>query len=323
MLQVPPIPPTQSEVKDFTLLKISVVALFTIALAGGAGYFFSTVNLATGSLLTIIFGMLFTLQTLLVRDKEKIVLIALIEAIAVAIPFFRNLTANYAALILLFFLLLVSASLSGRREMDNSFKIPFFKVSKIGLTGATTAVFLFVGAIYLGLGGSQFLSDKNSKLFIDQSLTPIFKILVPNYKSTSTAGEFFTNLLLKNLSPDERAVLEKAPSNLRDQIIKDNISKFVKNFEGFLGPINLKSTFPDIIYKAINTKIAELEADAKILLSLGALLILWFLIHSTIAFPLIYLPISIFSYLIYELLLMSGFILIQLEMQNKEVIVLR
>lgn len=324
MIQVLPPETLVKTPKDFSLLKISIIGVLVVAAAFGSGYFFSLVNLPLAFLFLIVFGLFFVIQTLLIQDTRGIILLSFLESVAIALPFFRNLTAEYLALTFILFFVLFSAIWSARKEMENSFKIRLFKVSRIALTNALSGALLFSGAIYLGMAGSQFLSEKQSKFLIDETIAPVAKALVPTYSSKMTVGDFFTGTVLKNLSSDEKAILEKAPPDLRNQLINNNVLKLVKNFEGYLGgPINLNSTVADVIYIGINKKVSNLENDAKILLSLGILIFLWFLISSTIAFPLIYFPISLLSYLLYESLLMFGFAYIQLEMRNKEVIVLK
>lgn len=299
------------ELKDFSRFKIAVIGILGIASAFGAGYFLSVVDLFLGTALALIFVIIFTLQAFFVNGKGTLALLILLEAVALGAPFYRIPTLYYGLLVFILFVMLYLGSLSGIRELDNAFKVPFFKIARIVLVSSMTALALFVGSLYMGFGGAGYLSDTQIKSFIGLNVDPVIKMFIPTYTSKTSVEKLLTQVVLKQLPPSQQ-----------DQLVAPVIGKLAKDIESFVGvPLSLTNTLSDAIFKVANSRISRLESDAKIVLAIVLFIAAWFFAKSAAA--IVYYPVVIFTYFVYEILFMTGFVYLQLETRNREVIVLK
>ncbi len=312
------------EVGDFSLLKTCIIGLLAAGLGGGSGYFFNSFNVFLGLLLLVAFGIVFTIQTLLVSSRLWLLILSLLESLAVALPFFKTLNVGFVGGWLLMFLIILLAALSARSEINNYFKIPFSRIAKTLAVDSLTAILLFVSIVYLGLGGAPSLSDKQFKSLIDAATADTFKLFVPVYDVNMKVLDVLTQGLSGTLLPDQKKILESASPEMRNQIIGQGTGEIQKSIEGFLGvPVDLESTVSDLVYSTIKDKVSKFSDDVKVVLTALLLLSLWIMFKTSFAFPLVYWPISFISYLLYQSLLLFGFAYIQLEMKNREVIMLK
>ncbi|MBI2592800.1 MAG: hypothetical protein HYW37_01380 [Candidatus Colwellbacteria bacterium] len=310
------------EIKDFSRFKIAVIGILAIASSLGTGYFFSIVDLFLGTLLAFVFIIIFTLQAFFVGGKWTLALLTLLEAAAVAAPFYRLPNLYYGLLAFVLFTMLYLGSLSGIRRLDNALKIPFFGIAKAVIVSSMTALALFLGSMYMGFGGVGYLSDAQIKDFIGLNVNPVVKMFVPSFTSKTSLERLLADVALGSLNPSDRESLKRLPLSERDKFVSPVVGKLAKDIEGYAGvPISLKSNLSEAIFKAVSSRVSKIESDGKTIIAIVLFVVAWFLVKSTAG--LLYYLVVIPTYFIYEILFMVGFVYLQFETRNKEVAVLK
>ena len=317
--------PKQVVERDFTLLKTIIIGLLGVAFMTGTGYYFSILNFTYAIPLVIAFSFLFVFQTIFIQSSKIDFLITFLEAIALAAPFYKNFSSYLLFATLIVFVVMISAALSARKEIDNTFRVPFSRVCRGILPSILTIVFVFVFAVYFGLAGNKFLSNKQVETVLgDAVVNPSLKIFMPKISNETSIDKVIAQLSEASINSLGGDALSGVPQTLKDSALNETSIGFVKTIEGFTGiKINLKDTLSGVIYNTAISKFNSLENDLKSVVVLGIIISVWFLFYWFFSFPLVYWSLSAVAYIIYQILLITGFAYLQIGTTNKETVVIK
>ncbi len=318
---------------DRSILKIAVLAVFSVVSLSAFGYFFKLFFqsgeeklLLISGLSAIIFLIFFTLQTLFIKSLKISSLMIFLSCVGLAAVFYD--IANSAILIgiALVFLALFFSNLNGVRELRNSLKISFWKINKTVLPKAIAAIFLFISIIYI-YGGSKtngefFISQQNfEKIVLSPSMIMVQRFY-PEINTSLTINELAVNLAKKQIG--ESSELNVLPLTVKKTMVNQAAAELEKQIAGFLSiskSAGKKSTISEAIYEALKNKFNTFPENIKSLILIGVVLTI-FLTLEVLALP-IRLIISFLAFIVYEILLAFGFANIELEGKSKEIIILK
>jgi len=326
---------------DRSMTKIIILAILGIVFASVFSYFLNSffINYQTTTLTISVgalagFLIIFLFQSLFIKSLWRVNLIIFLQSIGLMAGFYKRILAplqgkeiDIVPLILfwLMFAFLVWANWSGIRETRNLLKVKFWRISKIVLPKAIAAIALAGSVLFvfpsspLTVGFQLPISSSSLEKF----LTPASGILqkfIPGFDVSLSVAELTKSLAERQIAKLPEA--QRLPKSAQQQLI----AKAMKDFEGqianvFGSDINPKLKITDIAYEALKNKFEELPENLKfiVILSIAALL---FLTIEGVAIPFRWF-ITIIAFIIYEILLMTGFATIMLEGKSREIIILR
>lgn len=318
---------------DRSMLKIAVLAVFSVVSLSAFGYFFKLFFqggkenlLLISGLFAVIFLIFFTLQTLFIKNLKISSLVTFLSCVGLAAIFYD--IANSAILIgiALVFLALFSGNINGVRELKNSLKVNFWKINKTVLPKAIAAIFLFLSIIYIygnsGTNGEFFISQQNFEKIILSPSIIVAQKFYPEIDPSLTIDELAVNLAKKQI--EESPELNILPSTVKKMMVNQAAGELESQIKGFLSipeSVGKKLTISEAIYKTLKDKFNAFPENIKSLILIGVVLTL-FLTLEVLALP-IRLIISFLAFIVYEILLALGFANVELEGRSKEIIILK
>ena len=314
------IPHTISVTKSRVEVSAKLYGLVAMsALFGGlAGYLFSGGMLAWGAIILVVFLTLLILQTLFI-DKQKLLSLGVtLGAVAFAIPFFRLISVYFLAALLVFIVFLIHGAYRGRHEIDNMIKVRFSRVVHVITTSMITAVVIFLSATLIL--SSNFSVKKERVDQMVKIATPIIGRFINNFTPEMQARELFVDIVMKDAVKDKRfQVLSQAQ---KQSVINQGVLELEGRFEDSIGAeVSLDASVSENVHKIIETKLGSLTPRAQLYWSIIAIAAIWASVRS-VEF-LIYIPLALLAFLMYELLFALGFVSLQMETRSKEVISLK
>src|SRR3989344_1153814 len=311
-------PETVSDV-DASLLKIIALMALTTLSAGIVGYFLVNPNIVVGLSAIGVFLALFIFQVLLVKSWNKIFLGVLAQSVTMALPAvidIGRLPPHVVTAWAIFLFTAVSAEFSGIQKIKDSIIIPFWKVSRIVFTRMFVAICLFAAIIYIFVPappGSRLASASGAAGEI-AVVRPI-KYFIPEFSSATTVGQLLRMLaersvnaqkFAQSLSASEKGKLIREPANGLESLIEEKI-----------GPIDFNLTIGSAIIKTIANYMVNLGFFSFLLANVVILASLSLLFRGVSL--LLYFPVSIVVFLIYETLIVTNFISVQYESRSREI----
>jgi len=309
--------------------KTVTVGILTAFFAAVFSYlFFQFLTSSSGSFwlffsALIVFSLAFLLQNVLVGSFKT--LIGFVLADSLILSFFLFGRGGFYFVLggsLAVFAFLTLAAYQGFREIKSGLSIRFIKVGKAVMTGFMTAIAIFSSFSYIGVastGSVSFVSkDLLSGILLSSSST-IEKI----YPGFSFEKTFYDNLEALAYSQESKnpqiALLSSEQKNLMHREI---ISAYENQIVSFFGKsINFRDKTLDTLYFIISTKMSEAARQFGTVFYVIALVFIFLLIKGVA--PVVYWPVVIISFFVYQLLLAFGFATVLLEMRSKEVVILK
>lgn len=310
------------------LIKIALLILIGTLFAIGFSWFFRSfllggewMQLVWSSLCAIGFLVIFTLQTFFIRHTVLFALAFLFESVAL-IGFFITPTIPVIALFVVAYGLLLSASYSGRKLLENTLKIDFWNISKLivpkGIIVITLLVSVFI-PLYLqehrdALPLSLATFDKvlsSSNIFIQR----FYKDFDPSKSveetaRTATEQQLATMPQAELLGPKEKAT-----------VVKEGMKEFYARLFSYTGvQINPKDPISKAAYGVLEHKFKGLKDEAKLWVFIIAGSIVFISIAS-IMMP-IRIVVALLAYFLYEIMLALRFARVTIEEKPKETIIL-
>ncbi len=316
---------------DRSMLKIAVLAVLSIASLSAFGYFFKLFFqgnegnfLLFSGLSVTIFLIIFLLQTLFIKSFKISVLAIFLSCAGLLAAFYDNVS-NTAILIgiAFVFLALIAANLNGIRELKNSLKVSFWKISKTVLPKAVAAIFLFISVVYIYADSAEkkdfFISESNFNKILSPSVLVAQKFY-PELDLSLTFKEFAESLAKKQIEQTpELSILPKAVKNL---MVKQAAGEIEAKAVDFIGaPVSGNLKISEALYEAAKYKFNSFPENIKSIILIGIVLTI-FMTLEILAMP-VRLIISFLAFIIYELLLAFGFANVELEGRSKEIIILK
>ena len=299
-------------------LKIYILVFLTALTGAAASYFLNSSRFLGGIIFLILFLTFFIVESLFLHDKRRLTPTVVTVSVAFALPFFRLFSASFLVGFVILLVFLFQGARMGGLAMGNMVKIKFFRLVRIISGSIISAVVIFL-SIVLILTSNFSISRQR----VDQVValaTPFIERFIIGFDADKNTGELLTQItenqlakadeFMKLSSTDKRTVLTRETEAVKARI------------EESLGEkIDLNASVSENIHKIVDTKLSSLSPKAQIYWSVAFIAAIWLSVQS-IEF-IIYIPLAVLVFLVYELLFALGFAVIQTESRNKEVISFR
>lgn len=303
-------PEQRSPVKVYSLIGATAVLAFA------SGLLLSRGILGYGALTMVVFMTVLTVQSLTLRYTREMLIASASAALGLTLPFLFAPLVHFAVATAVIFLLFFAAHARGRREESNVLKIKFSHVARPVVGLILTAV--VISAVFmLFAGGTAALTEETANKMLDVAVAPLVKGYVKDFSSGAGMGDVLEDVA--------RGQIEKAPgseelTSFQKQLLVKQSSEEIRNIleerTGFRVQMDASA--------GKNLHAFLLEKSSGILdprAPLGIILLTLFvlLLVKSVEFVL-YIPLGILAFMLYELLIAFGFVAVQLEARNKEVI---
>ncbi len=314
---------------DSSFWKVTTVGVFTAFLAGVFAYFFFqflTSDVGGGfwpffSAL-IVFSLAFLLQNVLMRDFKVLSGFVFMDSLILSV-FLLGKGSFYFILggVTAVFIFLIIAAYRGFREMKGGLSIRFARVGKVVMISFMTAIAIFISFSYIGTAstGSVSFVSKNLLSNILLSSSSLMEKVYPGFSLEKTFSDNLEALAFNQekmnpqlalLSPEQKTIMHR-----------EIVSAYENQIIGFFGkPINFRDKTVDTLYFIVSTKMSEAASQFGAAFYLISLIFIFILVKGVA--PIVYWPVIIIGFFIYQLLLAFGFATVLLEMRSKEVVVL-
>lgn len=275
---------------------------------------------AAASLLFLVF---FILENIFINNKEKAAFVIFIQSLAFCLIFIKSKsTVPILVLTFLIFWVLFYGSYRGGKILNNSIKFSFSDFSRAVLPKAILALSLFFSVIIpisLKSGNNNGFPLPNSFFEgIIKSSQGIAGKILPGVDLTSSIGTAASQIAETNINKIPEAKV--LPPKMKMQLINKAAEDFYGQISDFLGiKIDPSLTFSQTIYQATKEKFFTLSDGMKnwVFIIIGALL---FLSIEGVSLPIRWI-ISLIGFIVYEIMLATGFARISVENTLKEVII--
>lgn len=312
--------PAEAIDADQSMFKISIVMGCGVLLSALTGYLFANDYLLGGLISLLFLSVILVLQNFFIKGFDKLFVAACLESVAGAGFFYADFSGMLVIVVATLVAILVKSFFDVRRELETSLKIRFWKICKISLSGNIPALLLFFLAL-LFIKGS-FFTETNFTNFILKPTSSIISAYLPGFDSNKNTKEFITQMIVNNLNETEKQTLGKLSPVVRNQAISVLVDKFSTNLENSTGSIiDLNKPISTNIYTAIISAYNGLTGNSRTFAIIIGVISVYYLIASVMF--ILYLPIALIVYIFYEIILATGFALVQLESRSREVIVLK
>ncbi len=333
--------------EDRSLFKILILALFGAALSFGTVYFFNKFLLITDfrDLLWSVFTggafIIFTiLQVCFIKSLIKLNLIVFFETLAAIAIFYTRLYPHpplplvLGAILFLFFLGL--GVNHGLKLLENSVRVKFILTAKMIIPKVVTALLILLTAVlylnYFILG--KFTDSKGELLTAKLMLTakPAFKFLTPDFSPDKKVSDLFLSLAENQLNKMKikrvNGILDGFQVNFdqlspeaQKEIIATVAAQLKSTAEKVVGPLDPNDSISHAVFKAAKTYFGNLPENFKPIFGI-IIAFSFFSIMKGFAI-LFYWLIEIIAFLIYKILLVSGFAYVTMESRTREFILLK
>ncbi len=325
--------------KPQEFFKALALEILTIASAVAFSFTFWLYTLNQTSFLIaagffLVFSVLSALELFLVKSLPRRFLVIVLESLGLISAFLIN-GRPLLDLLIVFSVLTVFhifGELIGRREERSYIEQRFFKVSRIKLSKLATAVTLFVVLLYLPSLNYQNLkleeiivTPKNFKVIYNWA-SGFFKNMAPdlNLNLDSNVTDLAKSLAKSKLQniPAYKDLNPTDQQNALDKAADEIINNFSSNFKTTVEADKPSSDFfYNLLIQTLYNWKASLEKNGLGNWFLVGWLVLFFLIIRSIGAVFSFLAAGL-TYVIIQLLLVTGFIKIKTESKTKESITL-
>lgn len=338
---------SQSRVEetDFSILKIVILALFSIGTSMAMVYeireflaSFQYAFLWFAVIALLMFLVLNILSTFFIKRFSIIVGIAFLETCLPLVFFLERVKTDtwpIAIGFFLFFIFVFAGIQKGRSYLKNSITIKFFSTAKMVTPRLVTGVLAGVSIVFylqcFSVGGM--CVGGIGKEVINQVLDfskPVVNLWIPNVSPDQSVSEFFHQLAISEAGKvyvgtgrillNTTGGVSEIPTVTRDKIVEQFSTELKSNVEKQTGPLNVKNSVKDEVFRIISEYIKKLSSAMQTLVSLGFAVLFFFSVKG-IAF-LFYWLINLIAFLVYKLLVAAEFANISYETRNREFVIL-
>lgn len=311
---------------DVSRVKLIILGIFSLLSAGALGFALKSV-VANGSLdlsniLNVVLADLFFLtvflfQVLLVKSQKIHGGLLLADSVALFVPFFPNLSWLLLAGFLLLVLGLWNANRKGLVELDSGLKIQFFRVARRTLPAAITALSLFVSIAYVDVNGvgTAFLSREAFRAILKPAEPLVRGLVASNFSMDMTVYKFAEGLAEQQLGSDFTAL----PASSKIQTVEGMLNSLRGQAASYGIIFKSSDTITDVFYKYFDKQYKSIPQNYLSLVPYAIFLITFLTVRSLGG--LLNGISSVFAYIIFQILLASGFARIGLESRSREMII--
>ena len=298
--------------------KIYILVFLTALTGAVASYFLNSGRFLGGIIFLILFLTFFIVESLFLHDKRRLIPTVVTVSVAFALPFFRLFSASFLIGFVILLVFLFQGARMGGLAMGNMVKIKFFRLVRIISGSIVSAVVIFL-SIVLILTSNFSISRQR----VDQVValaTPFIERFVIGFDADKNTGELLTQVTENQLAKADEFM--KLSSTDKHTVLTRETEAVKARIEESLGEkIDLNASVSENVHKIVDTKLSSLSPKAQIYWSAAFIAAIWLSVQS-IEF-IIYIPLAVLVFLVYELLFALGFAVIQTESRSKEVISFR
>ena len=299
-------------------LKIYILVFLTALTGAAASYFLNSSRFLGGIIFLILFLTFFIVESLFLHDKRRLTPTVVTVSVAFALPFFRLFSASFLVGFVILLVFLFQGARMGGLAMGNMVKIKFSRLVRIISGSIISAVVIFL-SIVLILTSNFSISRQR----VDQVValaTPFIERFIIGFDADKNTGELLTQITENQLAKADEFM--KLSSTDKHTVLTRETEAVKARIEESLGEkIDLNASVSENVHKIVDTKLSSLSPKAQIYWSAAFIAAIWLSVQS-IEF-IIYIPLAVLVFLVYELLFALGFAVIQTESRSKEVISFR
>lgn len=308
-----------SETRSPIAYKVYFLIGLSSLIALASGYFFSIDRVALGIFLVVIYLAFFIIEVMLLDEGYYLAWALLGNVIGLALFFYGSFSWYLVGATIFLAVVLAFAGYRGKREMQNMIKLHFFKASRMILGPAITAVVIFFGLLLI-LNNDFAVRRESVDRFVEVAAAPVLRRYVPAFTPEMKTGDFMKSMAQSSLAG--QAEFTNLPPQAKNEFVNQSAVETEKGLEEFLGAeIDPGETVAGNIYNVISFKLAGLTPQAKFYLALALVGIIWISVKS-LEF-ILYLPLALLAFIIYEVLLATNSVVVQLEVGSREVVSIR
>ena len=306
---------TKSEQRSW--FKVYLLIGITGLLALTSGFLLKVGEFGYGTLFFVIWTTVLTVQTLTLKYHRELLVASGVCTFGLILPFWGAPLSSWAITAMIIFAILVLAHYRGKREEENMVKISFSRATR-----PVVSLILIVGVIMttflVSLGGKTIFTEDNIGRMVDLTVTPVMRLNnIEGFSSSAKLGDVFMNMALDQIDK------ASGSENLKDAQKELLAKQSAKEISALLGE-KVNFTFQDneTVASNIQALVSNKSGDLVDLKSpwgiwiLGAII---FLLVKSVEF-ILYMPLELLSFMLFELLIAFGFITVQSELKSKEVI---
>ena len=332
--------------KDKSILKIVILAVFGIAITALSVFFFGNflMKLNPGDLIFWFVFSLFSISLLIlqasfVKSAFWLKCIAFLHGIVPLFVFWKNIYPNPSIPLItgsvVFGLLLASAASKGRKIAMNGFSLKVSLVARNTIPRAVSALLIFLSIItYVSYFEKGSFTDPIGKSIVSGAVVaadPIFQVWFPGVSLNQNAGDFLEGIaenrlkdmpidLVKNDGTAYSVFLRNLTDQMKSKLISESASQLGGVVQGITGPFSPSDKVENVLYQAIKKAIGGvIESTGPLFGIIAAVSVFltlkgfFFLFHWLIAF---------IAFLLFKLLLLTGFAYFGVEEKTREFVML-
>lgn len=324
-------------IMDLKAIKITVLAVLTCVFSFLSFYFLNKevlLNAEGGAWPAVICFFVFivftVLNTVFIKDSRLVTALVFVQS-AIFIPVFIGSLKNWNVLLISFVLLFIFTIWGVKRahsRMKDSMRINFFSVAHRIVPKMITGILLLVIVLfyfnYVTLG--KFDEDMGRRLFDKTAdfLEPVLQTWVPEASLNTKVEDFLKEAAETQLERSKIALLgdginlDELSTLQREQLINKTAEELEGKIEEITGELKFDQTVREFVYGIIKERIDAIPPAVKKPLA-GFNLAIIFFVAKGISF-IFYPVIEFIAFIIYQILMITGFAYIGLETKEREII---
>ena len=315
---------------DRSLWKVSAVGAVGAFTAGFLGFFLKAYlvedrgsGFGPVGFLLLAFLVIFLLQTLFIKSRWISNLIILLEGLGAILFFLADFSLPVLSAWLLFLFFLWVADRSGKNLLENDLKFRFFHIDRKITYDAITALAALISVLYVST--ADLSGNGISKKGLESILKPveplIQRLVLDNFSFQMSIYQLVDSAVTKQavkqlgISPDSVA------ASLKNEAINKTIADLGERATGYGVTFKKSDSITDVVYNYIKNQLAKLPDVFRFGIPFGFGLLVFLTIKGLEAA--VRWLVAIPAYLLYQILLASGFATLTLESRRKEIIILK
>ena len=315
-----PIIPTSDKEQNHgqrSWVKVYLLIGITSLLAVTSGFLLRVGEFGYGMIAFVFWATILTIQSLILKGNQEVFLASSIGALGLMLPFWGVSLPYWGATAFIIFFLLALIHERGKREEENMVKIRFSHATR-PVVGLILTIGVIMTTFLFSFNGATVLTESNIKRMVDLTVTPIVKnAYYKDFSSDDKLGDVFKNIALAQIEKDvngaglsdyQKQFLASQSAQEMETMLEEKI-----NFD-LQADATVASNIHSLIVKKSNNLLDPQSPWGIVIVAAVILLI----VKSIEIF--LYIPLGLLSYMLYELLIAFGFIVIQSESRGKEVI---
>lgn len=299
-----------------SLAKVYVFMAATALLAGVSGYFLSVKSFALGTIFLVFFTAFFLVQAIAFRRQREALLASIVDALMLMVFFYQENFLYVLASIFFLWVIFYLAHQSGTTQVKNMVKIKFSRAVRPVVGFFLMAIVVFASFV-LFVNGHLFLEEDNIGRAVDIIVTPFASRFIDGFASSATLENVMSSVARAQI--EQQGGFELLNKFQQNQLITQAANETTASLSEIIGfDLDDQATVKSNATRFITARtqgFTDQSAPLRIALLIGILL----LVVKSIEIVL-YLPLALIAFVVYELMIAFNLITVQFEAQSKEVV---